>query len=512
MTITRVAARSAACVLLVAVTACGAPVGESGSRDTLRVGFVTSNPTSLDPAKGTAGSDHTILWSIYDSLIRFDKDVNPEPSLAKSWKWVSPTHLRLDLVKGNKFQDGTAFDAEAVKFNLDRVRRGGKGITIASDLAAVKDVKVSGPLTVDITTSRPAASLLLTLSDRAGMMVSPAALRKNEAAVERHPVGAGAFTFTKWTPGDRIELRKAGTYWDAKSTKLDGISYRLMPDTQTRLNALQAGDIDFTYNVDPESFKGVENDARLAHESSLTLAYYQLFLNLGKKPFDDIRVRRAVAMAIDREALVKAVLGDGGGEAAWMPVPSAHWAYTPSLKGKPAYDPAAAKRLLAQAGHAHGLSFDVAFETGSLNERRAEIIKSSLAKVGITVNLRPNDTATTTAAFIESQSVQALNNRWTGRPDPATTYFAEFSENGFTNVGHFVDKDLDAALRAGESGRDQAARVAAYAKANKILIDVGFNIPLYFERDTAVFSKGVKGYQPTLLGKPRFDGVSLSGN
>lgn len=512
MTTTRVAARAAACVLLVSATACGGPAGGAGSRDTLRVGFVTSNPTSLDPAKGTAGSDHTILWSIYDSLIRFDKDMNPEPGLAKSWKWVSPTHLRLDLVKGDKFQDGTAFDAEAVKFNLDRVRRGGEGIMIASDLAAVKDVRVSGPLTVDILTSRPAASLLLTLSDRAGMMVSPAALRKDEAALERHPVGAGAFTFDQWTPGDRIELKKAGTYWDADSTKLAGISYRLMPDTQTRLNALQAGDVDFTYNVDPESFKGVANDPALAHDNSLTLAYYQLYLNLAEKPFDDVRVRRAVAMSIDREALVRAVLGDGGGEAAWMPVPSAHWAYTASLKGKPAFDPAAAKRLLARAGHAHGLSFDMAFETGSLNERRAEIIKSSLAKVGITVNLRPNDTAATTAAFIENQTVQALNNRWTGRPDPATTYFGEFSENGFTNVGHFVDEDLDAALRAGEAGKDQAARAAAYAKANQILIDTGFNVPLYFQKDTAVFGKRVKGYQPSLLGKPRFDGVSVSGS
>lgn len=511
MMIKRLAAGTVSGVLLLGVAACGDSATGSGDGNTLRVGFRTANPTSLDPAKGNAGSDHTILWSIYDSLIRFDKDMNPVPGLATSWKWVSPTHLRLGLVEGGKFQDGTPFDAEAVKFNLDRVRQGGKGIMIASDLAAVTGVKASGPLTVDITTSRPTASLVLTLSDRAGMMVSPAALRKDEAGVARRPVGAGAFKFVKWTPGDRIDLKKTETYWDAKSTKLDGISYRLMPDTQTRLNALQSGDIDFIYEVDPESFKGVADNSRLTTESSLTLAYYQIFLNLGKKPFDDVRVRRAVAMSVDREALVKAVLGETGGEAAWMPLPSNHWAFTPSLKGKPAFDPGAAKRLLARAGYTKGLSFDMAFEAGALNERRAEIIKSSLADVGITVNLRPNDTATSTTAFVETQSVQALNNRWTGRPDPATTYFGQFSKNGFTNVGHFVAPDLDEALRDGEASQDQKARAAAYAKANKALIDDGFNIPLYFQKDRSVFDKRVKGFQPSLLGKPRFDGVSLSG-
>jgi ABC-type transport system substrate-binding protein len=452
------------------------------------------------------------LWAIYDSLIHFDKDMNPQPGLAKSWTWPSPTQLRLELIEGNRFHDGTPFDAEAVRFNLDRIRAGGAGIMIASDLAAVQSVEVPSPTTVNITLSRPNASLLLTLSDRAGMMVSPTALQQDADAVERTPVGAGAFKFDKWTPGDRIDVSKADTYWDTDATKLSGISFRLMPDPQTRLNALRAGDIDFIYEVDPESFSSIEHDAALDHQTSPTLAYYQLFFDMSRKPFYDRRVRQAIAMSINRTALVNAVLGPGGGEPAWMPMPADHWAYTPALEATPSFDTDKARQLLASAGHADGFTFEMAFENGALNERRAEIIKSSLADVGITVNLKPNDTASTTSAFVVDKTVDVLNSRWTGRPDPATTYFGEFAENGFTNVGRYVNPALDKALQDGEATPDQAARKAAYATANEILIDEAFNVPLYFQKNIVVYNKRVQGFEGSLLGKPRFDGVSLSGS
>lgn len=504
---------SLAVAVLVGIAGCapsdGGGGGEAAAGDNvLRVAFKTAGPSSLDPATGNSGSDGTILWAIFDGLTSFDEEtLELEPRLAQSWEWVDPLTLKLELVPGALFQDGTPVNAEAVKFNLDRNKAGEGEVKIKADLANVTEVEAVGETTVILHLSVPSSSILLTLADRAGMMISPTAYEADPEGFAQNPVGAGPFSFVKWDTNSVIEVVKFEDYWNADAVKLDGIDFFLMPDPQTRLNALRSGDVDLIYSVDPSTVDTIASDPNLTVESAPSLAYYQLFMNLGVAPFDNVDVRRAIAMAIDRDALVKAVQGDNG-EAAWMPVPSQSFAFTPELKGKPEYNPEKARQLLADAGYADGFSFDMAFELGAANARRAEIIKAQLEEIGITVNLLPGETAANTTKYLEGE-ILVLNQQWTGRLDPSATYRGQFSENAFTNTGKFVDPRIEEALLKGEAATDIKERAEAYTEINEILIEQAFNVPLYYLADIVAYNNRVKGFVPNLLAKPRFDGVSL---
>lgn len=503
---------SLALAVIVAMTGCAGSDGDTPAAgdNVLRVAFKTAAPSSLDPATGSAGSDGTILWTIFDGLTSFDPEtLEVEPRLAQSWEWVDPVTLQLELVPGALFQDGTAVDAEAVKFNLDRNAAGEGEVKIKADLANVESVEAVGETTVILHLKTPSASLLLTLADRAGMMVSPTAYEADPEGFASNPVGAGPFEFVKWDTNSLIEVTKFEDYWNADAVSLDGIEFYLMPDPQTRLNALRSGDVDLIYSVDPSTVETIEADENLTVESAPSLAYYELFMNLGVAPFDNLQVRQAIAMAIDRDALVKAVQGDNG-EAAWMPVPSQSFAFTEDLKGEPKYDPERAKELMIDAGYGDGFEVDMAFELGSLNARRAEIIAAQLAEIGVTVNLLPGETAANTAKYLDG-TITLLNQQWTGRLDPAQTYRGQFSPTAFTNVGGFVDPRIDEALIAGEEGATLEERAAAYTTLNEVLIEQAFNVPLYYLADIVAYNNRVQGFVPNLLAKPRFDGVTLGG-
>lgn len=503
---------SVAIALMLAVTGCGTGGNVSASDENiLRVAFKTSNPSTLDPATGSAGSDATILWTVFDTLIGFDQEtLEAEPRLAKSWTWQDPLTLELSLVPDATFQDGTPMDADAVKFNLDRSRAGEGEVKIKADLANVQSIDAVNATTVVLHLGKPSASLLLTLADRAGMMISPTAFKADPTGFGRNPVGAGPYKFVKWTTGSLIEVAEYTGYWNSEETKLDGIQFFLMPDPQTRLNALRSGDVDLIYSVDPSTVPTLKNESSLTVVQAPSLAYYQLFMNTGQAPFDNVKVRQAISMAIDRDALAKAVEGEYG-EAAWMPVPSGSFAFSPSFKGKPKFNPAEAKKLLIEAGYPNGFTFDMAFEVGSLNARRSEIIRAQLTEIGVTVNLLPSETATATARYLEGE-VPVLNNQWTGRLDPAATYGGQFSANAFTNTGNFEDPRIQAALDAGDAGKTQEERAASYRTLNQLLIDEGFNVPLYFTANLVAHNERVLGFISNPLAKPRFDGVSLTGH
>ena len=183
-----------------------------------------SNPSSLDPATGGAGSDHVFLYNFYDTLVDWEPEtLAPKPGLAASWDFTDPTTLVLKLQEGVTFHDGSPFNAEAVKFNLDR-NRTAQLSNIKKDLANVSEVQATDELTVTLTLSAPDTALPLILSDRAGMMVSPQALNNDpEANVDRAPVGTGPWTFTGWTDNEKVSGERFADHWREGVPGVDGI-------------------------------------------------------------------------------------------------------------------------------------------------------------------------------------------------------------------------------------------------------------------------------------------------
>lgn len=475
---------------------------------TLRVAH-PSIPTTLDPAAGNSGYDHIYLYPMFDTLVTFTPDtLEPRPGLAKSWEFPDPTTLVLHLQENVTFHDGTPLDAEAVKYNLERSKTW-EGSNIKGDLASVDTVEATDPLTVTLHLLNPDTALPLILSDRAGMMVSPAAVEKFGDDFGNNPVGAGPFKFREWLSGERVVEDRYDGYWGATKPTLDTIDFSIITDRDTALNSVLSGEQDFTFLVDPSDLPRVENNDDVKISLSEALFHYEFYVNLGRKPFDDVRVRQAFNLAIDRQALMEATAA-GEGEIAWTPLPSVHWAFDDSFVNDYPHDPERARELLAEAGYPDGLSFEVVSWTGDQDIRRAEVLQAQLAEAGMKMEIRTAEVPQATAQFMDEKRYDAYLAAWTGRPDPSLTYTLLFSKDGYFNTAGVETPGLEEALLKTRAVADLDERAKAFADLTKIVVDEALYVPLTFPPDFSVMSPKVTGYTPSLLGKPQLAFVGLS--
>lgn len=496
-----------AAVLILLISACGAGGSAAGSRtDGLTVAWV-ADPSSLDPIKGSSGQDHAILWTIYDTLVDFSPDdLTPEPGLATSWEQPDPQSLTLHLRTGVKFHDGTPFDAKAVKFNIERARA--KGSTIASDLSSVKAVDVVNAHTVTLRLSYPDTSLPLTLSDRAGMMVSPAAAEKADGDVSKAPVGAGPWKFVEWVSGSRVVVDRSPNYWNDDVSRVPRITFNIVTDPKTRLSAVRSGQADMTTQVPGADVKSLRADQRLKIVAEPSQWSTSIEFNLAKSPFDDIRVRTAINLALDRKVFVDKV-EFGFGEPAWSPLPSVHWAYAQSMARAYPRNLDRARRLLAEAGHAKGLRFTMLSPSDPLSMRRSEIAQAQLAEAGITVDIVSTTIAQASEDFHVGGKAPALMGGLTGRADPAQVFTTLFGKDSYYNAGHVETPGLTKALQRANSVTDLSKRKAHLLEAARAVETYASYAPIAFQDAITLLRDGVEGFRPSLIGKPKFVGITV---
>ncbi|MBP6685374.1 MAG: hypothetical protein KA158_08110, partial [Leucobacter sp.] len=339
------AAAAAAVLLLGACSSDGAGNGGGDEDRPLRIAAAT-DASSLDPIRGNSAADQQLLFPIYDTLISYNTDLIPAPGLVESWEQLSPTELQLNLRDGVTFHDGTAFDAEAVKYNVERGQA--EDSLVAPELAAIEDVRIDDDLTATLVLSRPDASLLMSLADRAGMMVSPTAAEEAGGDLSTAPVGAGGWSFAEWRRGDMLRVERYEDYWDQDSARASEIAFTILTEPQTRANSLIGGQQDIALDVaTPHADLVREADAVTLFES-VRLVSNVVFLNPASDVVSDPRVRRALAIAVDREALLESGWF-GFGEPARGIFPDVYWASPPESVGY-GVDLDEARQLLAEAG------------------------------------------------------------------------------------------------------------------------------------------------------------------
>jgi peptide/nickel transport system substrate-binding protein len=477
---------------------------------TLRIS-ASANPSSLDPATGGAGSDHAFLFTIYDTLTEWDfETLKPKPGLAESWKFSDPTTLVLNIRPGITFHDGTPLDAEAVKFNLERNKSDQKS-NIKADLASMASVEVTGPLQVTLKLSTPDAALPGILSDRAGMMVSPTALKAAEGGtVARKPVGAGAYAFVSWADGEKIVVKRNEKYWKANRPYPDGIEFSIIPELTTGARSVTAGQNDLIYQLPPRQKAIIERASSIKVFNGPTLYVFQIFLNWAKPPFDNVKVRQAFNFAIDRETFVKAALA-GLAEPAYMNLPKAHWAYDKSVAELYPHDPDKARKLLAEAGFKEGTTIDLVGYSDQDSVQREEILIEQFRKAGMNVKFSNAPIAEAAAAFFGTEKRgSGLLAAWTGRPDPSLTYSLMFTKDAYYNGGRApVPPELEAAIKESRASEDIEVRRKAFATVQRLVMENALVAPLAFQFELVAMNKKVQGYRPNLLGKPKYDDVWL---
>jgi len=500
----RIVAASLLLIVLAAVTATAqAPAPRRGG--VLRVAL-RGEVSTLDPQRGASGTDHMWIYPIYDTLVRFDSNMNPQPGLAEAWETPDPKTLVFSLRKDVKFHDGTPFNAEAAKYNILRAQD--KKMPLHTELQTIDAVEVVDPYKIRLRLKRADASLLLTFADRAGMMVSPAAAEKLGEQFGRNPVGTGEYKFVKWTPGDSVRLDRFADYWDKPKPYLDGMLLKVITDGDTRLSALRSGQVDFIMEIPQQDFESLKGERGLTSYSRISLAYWRLFLNMSKTPLDKRPVREAINYALDRQALVKTV-AFGLGEVYAMPFPAVHWAHAPAVKSYP-HDIAKAKAKLAEAGLPNGFTMDMLVEAAPEHVRRAEAVQAQLGQAGIKVDIKPVELVKGVTMFFRTKEAMSTNFRWTGRPDPDQTLRGMFHSTGFYNPGQHKNEKLEALMDQAASSYKVEDRKRVYAQIDQLLHDEALDPGLFFAPALEASSSTVQGYQPNLLGKPIFRGVWLS--
>ena len=470
----------------------------------------SANPSSLDPATGGSGLDHSYLWPIYDTLVEWDyKTLEPRPGIAQ-WKFSDPTTMVLTISPNVLFHDDTACDAEAVKFNLDR-GRGDDRSNIKADLSSIDSVEVTGPLEVTVRLTRPDSALPAILSDRAGMMVSPTAAGKLGDEHDRKGVGAGPWKLVEWADNQNITVTRHEKYWRDDRGFVDGIEFSIMPERATGLRSVVAGQNDLAYQLPPRLKPLIDRSKDVELVTGPTLYCRQIYLNLSRGPLQDVRVRQAMNFAIDREAFVK-VAQSGFGEPAHMNLPSSHWAYDPEVAKLYPHDPDKARALLAEAGFKDGFDLTIGGYTDADSVRRGEILMDQLGKIGIRLRFTNGTVAEISAQYFgQEKKFDSLVSAWTGRPDPAMSYGLMYAKDAYFNAGRVeVSAELTELLAKSRESEDMAVRKEIFSRLQRIVMEQALVVPIAFDAEMTAISKKVVGYRPNLIGKPKYEFVSLA--
>lgn len=495
-------------ILGISALGCGAARGETPQKGGTLRAVLYANPSSLDPMTGRAGSDHETLYPIFDRLVDWEPEtLQAKPGLAESWTFSDPQSLVFNLRTGILFHDGTPFDAAAVKANLDRMLHDPRS-NVRGDLESLASVEVATPSRVVLRLKYPDTAMPLILSDRAGMMASPASFAGG-ANIDRRPVGTGAMQFVRWDDGDKVVLRRNPKYWQESRPYLDGIEFKVITETNTGVRSVLAGQNDFVSRVPPQQVPALKRRTDFVLHTGQTLYVQMLYFNYGHAPMQDVRVRQAINYAIDREGY-NAVVTSQMGEVGRVLLPKGHWAYDAKAASRYGYDPDKAKALLTEAGFGGGVDLHSVHYSDQLSGQRMEMLADMLRKVGFRLQESVGSIAQANELWQNGTGDIHLS-AWTGRPDPSFTYGALFYKDAVYNAGHTEPSpELTKAIADSRSTSDTSARKDALARAEQAEREAALCAPLAFEPEVVLHTEKVKGYVPNLIGKPRFDDVYLA--
>lgn len=469
---------------------------------------VTPAPSVLTTAITTAGSEALVSPKIFDGLLTYDFDMTPRPQLAESWD-VSSDGLRItfNLRNGVKWHDGKDFTAKDVAFSVMSVWKQYHARGRAT-FAHVTAVETPDDHTAVLVLDQPSPALMKALASMESQILPEHLYAGTDIMTNPHnvsPVGTGPFRFVSFARGDSLVLERNPDYWDEGKPYLDGIVFRFIPDAGTRVAALESGEAQILTMsqlplTDVDRLRETGNfDVETRGFEFINTMHFMEF-NLDDPILQDIRVRKAIAHAIDRDWITKNIWF-GYGETATGPVHSALTSYyTSEGVARYPFDTEVAEKLLDEAGYprnANGVRFQLALDPmpyGDEPVRSAEFIRQSLRKVGIDVSIRSQDFATFVKRVYTDRDFQLTSTSANGSSDPSIGvqrfYWSKNFQPGvaFSNASHYANAEVDKALEAAATQIDEAKRKEALADFQRLVMDELPTLPL-----TSVFRVTIAG-------------------
>jgi peptide/nickel transport system substrate-binding protein len=479
------------------------PGCREAKRDPRTVVFlIESSPTSLDPRVGTDAQSEHIDELLFDGLVQLDASFHFTPALAQSWDEPDPRTILFHLRHDVHFSDGRALTSRDVAWTLNSMRDGTVISAKAASYASIASIDTPDAYTVILHLKQPDNFLMTNLSTRA-MGIVPAGSGRD---FWRHPVGSGPFRFVSQQIDQEVVIERNPLSWGVMP-KIERVRFAVVPDAITMALELEKGSADVESNALPMDTLPV-----LASRPNLTVTdvpgtqIQYLAFNMRDSILKDVRVRQAIACAIDRDLIIRTLMG-GHGQPAKSILPTTHWAWNgggPDFN----YDPTRANQILDEADYrrgADGVRFHLTMKTSTVEDARllSAVLQQQLARVGIALDIRSYEFATFYADILRG-AFQMYSLRWIGgneQPDLFTYAFASsrFPPKG-ANRGHYSNPKLDALLDDAWQNTDQEKRKADYAQAQEILARDLPALNLWYRDTVVVHNRRLTHVDPTASG------------
>jgi peptide/nickel transport system substrate-binding protein len=498
---------------------------------------VGGDVVSLEPGNAMDGNSLIVHMQIYDRLLKFKPGTTEiAPSLAESWTVNKLGNVwTFKLRQGIKFHDGTPFDSQAVAFNVNRwwdpkapqrYRKSGLNYEIWPQLlggfkgdpkSIVTEIKVLDVQTIQFVLKQPFAMFPNVIASAYFGIASPAAIQKagaNYGSPGVPAVGTGAFLFKEWRADNIIVLTKNASYWQPSFPKSDGLIIRCVKNPSARLAQLRSGQLDFTVDFSPDQKGELESDKNIQTLKRPAFNVGYIALNPTYKPLADVRVRKAIAYALNRSAIVKRFWKDLGQTNEFFTPPIVTpWGHQYKILGY-TYDPKKAKQLLTEAGYGKGFDLDfwympVPRQSFPAPKAIAEAMAVDLGKVGIRTTLKTQGWATYLAGRNKVPGYQAFMFGWNGDYGDADNFFySQFGPGGTRDIGNWHNQQLWQLLDQARATPDATKRNQIYAEADTIIRAAALRIPIVHSQALLAQRRSLQGWSPSPLGVESFAAIS----
>jgi glutathione transport system substrate-binding protein len=437
---------------------------------------VADNFISMDPHDTNDTLSYSAQKTMLEGLLGFDKDMKVIPVLAESYS-ANPTatEFTFKLRQGITFHDGTPFNAQAVKANIDRLADPKLNLKRHSLFALVKETQVVDDNTVKVILSKPFGAMINTFAHPAAMMISPKAIETYGKDVAKHPVGTGPFKFAEWDPSDHLKVVKNDNYWKKGYPKVDSITFKPTPENGSRVAMLKTGEADYIYPVPTEQAESINGKDGIEVENAQSIIVRYLSMNTLKKPYSDVRVRQAINYAINKDAFIKVVMNGFA-----TPLDSI---IAPNVQFYSKQDPyqfnlEKAKQLLKEAGYANGFTAKLWGNNNTGSTKGMEFIQQQLAQIGIKVDIVPMESGTMSDKIWSVQDpgkaeIELYYGGWspsTGDADwgvrPLLGGKDAFPPQSY-NTAYYNNQEVNQGIQDALATADPDTRKAAYEKVEK---------------------------------------------
>lgn len=476
--------------MILLFTGCGEKSGAKKVKEELIIAQ-DGESKSLDIHQGNDGFSLRANRLIYSRLVEADENMQIHPGLAESWQQLDDKTMQFKLRKGIKFHNGDDFTAEDVKFSFERMMNSPR---IAFVLPPIERIDIVDDYTVNIVTKTPFGPLLAHLSHPALGMVSKKLLTENPEALKEKPIGTGSYKFKEWIYGDKLVLEKNEDFYDKNERGLKYIIFKNVVEASNRAIGLETGEIDIATPISSVDEENIKNNPKLQLLTKPSISYTYIGMNMTKAPLNDIRVRKAINYAIDKQAIIDVIL-NGNGKIATSPIAPGVFGFTDKTKNYE-YNVEKAKELMKEAGYENGFTTSILVFSGEANTQTAEIVQAYLKEIGIDLKIEIVEVS----AYWD-MTERGVHNLFLGSWGVVTgdadyglyAMYHSSAKGGAGNRDFYENEKVDELLDKAKTEIDPETRKKLYDEAQILIVNDAPDVMLYNRNLTVGAQKYIKG-------------------